>query len=291
MASINELKKKIRGVKSTRQITKAMKMIAGMRLSRSQKKFKDSLYYLDKTSSILPPLLADPDLDPNSAGRLLKTALAKTESGRSLYIVISGDRGLCGSFNNSALTKAGKTVAQDKETLSVFLVGRKASDRAKTFKMERIERYPDFFGTFDFPRAGEITDKLLSYVENENVSRVYVVHNTFVSLISFKTKVTRLLPIDRETLAKDEKKDTFEYEPGVDSLCEHAIRQYLRAAVYKLLAESYYSELAARISAMDNATRNANELIDELTLEMNKVRQSNITKELADIVGGAESMR
>jgi F-type H+-transporting ATPase subunit gamma len=278
MPSISELRKKIRGVQSTQQMTKAMKMIAGTRLTRSQKRMADARPFVANLEEIVLSLLDNGDTPTPSPELPLDRFTRGSASDRVGLVVVTGDRGLCGSFNNAVLSRAGELVRTGGgKTFDLFLVGRKARDYGRHLGGHVEKSYADFYSTLNFSTAETIGNDLLAYYRKSDASKVLVVYNTFVSLIKYTTSVLQLLPFDRSRRERDFKVRDYLYEPSIETQLAQLLPLYVNAKLYALIAESYAAELAARVSAMDNATRNAGELIGNLTLVMNKVRQTKIT--------------
>jgi F-type H+-transporting ATPase subunit gamma len=283
MPSLIDLRRRIRAVKSTQQITKAMKMIAASRLKRAQERVVASRPYAQRIQQVLNGLASR--VDPESHALLRGAA----DSGApALLIVITADRGLCGSFNSNVLKASGQFVTERGRSgpVALGLVGRKGRDffirRGFDVRYDRI----GIFQRLAFSHAADLADAAIEEFVSGRVSSVHLVFNEFRSVIAQRVVVEQLLPIPR---VGDNAGPTVDYlyEPDPAEIFSSLLPRYVQAQVYRALLESNAAFFAAQMTAMDAATRNSAEMIDNLTLYMNKVRQAAITREIIEVVSGA----
>ncbi len=297
MPSLIDIRRRIRAVKSTQQITKAMKMIAASRLRRSQERVVGARPFAQRMLAVLNGLVTRVD---QSAHPLLR--IPDEGQGRSLLIVITADRGLCGSFNSNVIKAASQFIAArgPGREVALALIGRKGRDffrrRAFDVRYEAVNIYQKL----TFADAVEIADMAIEEFTSERVSSVYLVYNEFKTVMSQRVVVERLLPIPRlEAPADQARPDApkppadagptvdYLYEPSPEEIFRGLLPRHVQVQAYRALLESVAAEHAARMTAMDAATRNSAEMIDNLTLYMNKVRQAGITREIIEVVSGA----
>jgi F-type H+-transporting ATPase subunit gamma len=295
MPSLAELRKKIKGISSTRQITKAMKMVAGARFARAARAMNDARYYEAELAKVLYEVLA---LAPAPRGKFASLyrapGAAAPENARSKVglVVVAADKGLCGDFNNGILREADRYLKENGDRVGVlFAVGRKAVEHYKNSKVAHKVDHQQFFNRFDFSKAEAVGDELLKLFLDEKLAGLRVVHSHFTSRIKQQLTVTDLLPVKPVAPQGSLYRSTM-LEPELEEdLLASLLPLYVKAKLYGIMRDSYAAELAARMSAMDNATRNAGTLIDTITLEMNKVRQAVITRELAEIIATNEVVK
>jgi F-type H+-transporting ATPase subunit gamma len=298
MPSLAELRKKIKGISSTRQITKAMKMVAGARFSRAARQMNDARCYETELAKLLSDFLSAVGTPKGrfSSLCLVPTKIEKGDAqppkGKTGLFVVAADKGLCGDFNNSILREADGFIKKNGDRLSVFFaVGRKAVEHYKNAPFpHKIDRQ-HFFNRFDFGTADTIGDEALRLYFDEDMCEYAVVHSHFKSRIKQQVTITRLLPVEpvppKDTLSRSTIIEPAEEEEVLQAL----LPMYVKAKIYGILRDSFTAELAARMRAMDDATRNAGSLIDSITLEMNKVRQAVITRELSEIIATNEVVK
>jgi F-type H+-transporting ATPase subunit gamma len=209
---------------------------------------------------------------------------------RSAYVVVTSDKGLAGSFNSSILRKAQNEIdVLGKDNVDVFCIGKKARDHFKVRGYNIIETYVDFWGSLNFNHAIKIGNGIVSHFLNGHVDEIHVVYNEFVSVATQMVLTEKLLPLDYET-GEGAVADRL-YEPSKDEIVKSLVPRHLNVQMWKYLLESYSSEQAARMVAMENATSNSEDMIKNLTLEFNKARQAAITTEMLEIVSGAEALK
>lgn len=286
MANLKEIRKRINSVKNTQKITRAMKLVAAARLRRAQQNILELRPYAIKTYEVLSLVAARAGSDAE-----VHPLLARREPKRVGYLVLTSDRGLAGSFNaniNKAAYTAWKTDEEAGREVVFATVGRKGRDYLKRRHANIVEVYT---GVFEDPvtRAGEIGRGIMNEYTRGGLDAVYVVYSEFKSAISQKPIVEPLLPIVPAEVSEDEGGD-FIYEPNKRGLLDRLLPMYVEVEVRRAIYESVASEHGARMTAMDAATSNASDLIKGLTLEYNRARQAAITKELMEIIGGAEAL-
>jgi F-type H+-transporting ATPase subunit gamma len=290
MASLKDLKTRINSVKSTQKITAAMKMVAAAKLRRAQEAAEAGRPYADRMRRVVAALAAKANVD--SAPALL---VGNGKSATHLLIVISADRGLCGGFNGSITRQTRAEVARLRgagKTVKLLMVGRKSGDALRRELGDSyIDRIEGMQGTsVAYAGVAELADKVRVGFEAGDFDVVSMIYNKFVSAITQEVNVTQLIPAEVAETADDDGGVSYEYEPEEDELLASLLPRSLTTQIYSALLESSAAELAARMTAMDNATRNAGDLIDNLTLVYNRTRQATITKELIEIISGAEAV-
>src|SRR5262245_20001814 len=296
MASLIDIRRRLRSVKSTQQITKAMKMVAAAKLRRAQDRVIGARPYAKLLSDVLVPVTAH-------AGDLKHPLLAVRAEKKVIVMVVSGDRGLCGAFNTNVNRATAHLLASHPDWSEVRLlpVGKKAVEYWKRRKYRFTEKtYPGILGDLKYAHARGIATCLSEESLAERADAVYIVVNQFRSILSQVVVVSRLLPLsteaDPKAGPKAESKASgapaidYLYEPDAASLLAWLLPRYLEFTVFRALAESAAAEMGARMTAMDAATKNAGEMIDKLTLTYNRARQARITKELIEIVSGAAAL-
>lgn len=293
MANLRDIRNRIESIKNTRQITKAMKMVAAAKLRKAQNRIIATRPYAAKMKEV--------------AARLVKNAsdehelLRKPETtDQVLIIVIGSDRGLCGAFNNNLFKLVGKTIEEDyvqyrnEGTLSLVCVGKKAIKHFKKRNYNIAAEYPDFFDEVRFPSAAEIMRNVIEQFNEGQYDEVKLAYNEFKSVIAQERIVESVLPIEPESLDDGQKDIDLEkeyiYEPNVDVILKKLLPSHLNLQLWKAILESNAAEQGARMTAMDNATENANELQEDLELEYNRARQSAITTEISEIISGAQAL-
>jgi F-type H+-transporting ATPase subunit gamma len=284
MPSLIDLRRRIRAVKSTQQITKAMKMIAASRLRRAQERVVASRPYAQRMLQVLQGLASR--VDPEAHPLLQRGA----ETGRPLVIVVTADRGLCGSFNSNIIKAAGQFIVNEGQSREVTLglIGRKGRDFFRRRGFEVLIEQSGIFQRLSYGHAQEIARAAIEEFTAGRASSVHLIFNEFKSVMSQRLLVEQLLPIPR--IEGDAGPGTdYLYEPSPEAIFADLLPRYVEAQVYRALLESNASFFAAQMTAMDAATRNSTEMLDSLTLYMNKVRQAAITREIIEVVSGASA--
>jgi F-type H+-transporting ATPase subunit gamma len=294
MPSLIDLRRRVRAVKNTQQITKAMKMVAASKLRRAQERIMSARPYAVQMQRVLSSVASrvDPSIHP-----LLSIREPRSGS-RTLVIVVTGDKGLCGSFNTNVIKGAASYVADSSEPCSLGLVGRKGRE---FFGRRGFDVLFDRIGIFQklrFEDAQVIAQLAVDAFTSEQVDRVMLVYNEFKSMMSQRVVVDQLLPIARRDVdaaapsapAAGEAQVDYLYEPAPQEIFNQLLPRYVEVQVYRALLESNAAFFAAQMTAMDTATKNSAEMISALTLYMNKVRQAAITREIIEVVSGAQAL-
>ncbi len=329
MPSLKSIRKRIISVKSTQKITRAMKMVAGARLNRAQQRITELRPYAVKTQEVLAEITATPlqPVSPEGAGPVGQAGLvvtegvaAATEEGvyeeavlgekpphpllverperRVLLLVLTSDRGLCGAFNTNINKRAEREWRQrtaDGQDVKLVLVGRKGRDYFSRRGAPVLEYVPGVWDKLSLETAKRVGEIILAPFNKGEVDAIYLVYNEFKSALSQNLVVERLLPVshpvgeERETLTG--RAPEFMFEPNKEALLTNLVPMYVDISILRALYESMASELGARMTAMDAATKNAKEMIGSLTLQYNRARQAAITKELMEIIGGSEALK
>jgi F-type H+-transporting ATPase subunit gamma len=281
MPALIDIRRRIRSVKSTQQITKAMKMVSAAKLRRAQEAMFAARPYARKMLEVLGSVAAraNPEAHP---------LLVERGHEKVLLVVITADKGLCGAFNANIIRTAARFVEDRKPGgVELAVVGRKGRDAFKRrgFKV-RSERV-GAFQALRYATARELAQELIAAFTGGEVDEVYLVYNEFKSVIQQRIVVDRLLPIERHALTPQQPSFDYVYEPEPAGIFASLLPRHVEVQVWKALLESQAAEHGARMTSMDSATNNASEMIDRLTLYMNKVRQAAITKEIIEVVSGA----
>ncbi len=287
MATLIDLRRRIRSVKNTRQLTKAMKSVSAAKLKRAQNQVYQTRPFSQKLASILSNIRArTPDLK--------HPFFNEREEETVDIVIITGDKGLCGAFNSNTLKFAESKVKELKDEgkiVNTIILGKKGYDFLR-FKGGEIKDY--FIGIFmklDYIKSVEISDKIISDFLEGKSDAVYMIYNKFHSVSKTEIAFEKLLPIGEMEEIEEEEMLEYEFEPSPEEIFESLLPIYLKNYFYRVLLESAASEHAARMVAMDLATRNASDMIDSLTLTMNKIRQAAITKEILEITTATEAMK
>ena len=290
MASLDDLKKRITSVKSTQKITKAMKMVAAAKLKRAQESAEKGRPYSEKMNNVILNL-SNGISDKDNAPKLL------SGSGKEqihLCVVMTSDRGLCGGFNANIIKKAKShfaRLAREGKELKIVTVGSKGNDQLKRAYGDKIIENISFKNSknanyFDADKVGKI---IIEKFEKEEFDICTIFYNQFKNVITQIPQAQQIIPLD--TVDDENKSDeTYEFEPDEDEILNNLLPKNISTQIFKAMLENSASEQGARMSAMDNATRNAGEMVDKLTIEYNRSRQAAITKELIEIISGAESL-
>jgi len=284
MAKARDIKRRIRSIRSTMQVTRAMKMVSAAKLRRSQERIVQARPYARRMLEVLRSLAsrANPDAHP---------LLAVRPQERIAVVIVTADRGLCGSFNTNVYKKAAAFLEElSASQASLYFVGRKGRDHFRRDRRPKKREWTDVYRTLGFTTAAEIAGDLMAEYVAGNTDAVYVVYNEFKSVIQQHPVVERLLPIERLDLAPGEVAEDYIYEPEPAALFDRVLPRHVEVQVYRSLLESVAAENAARMTAMESATTNAADLIESLTLYMNRVRQASITTEIIEVVSGAEAL-
>ena len=289
MATLRDIKRRITGVKSTQKITKAMKMVATAKLRKAQNRIINARPYANKIIEMLSDLASDSDIANNPF-------LSPREVKNICVVVVTADRGLCGAFNANILKEANRYINEElkdqKAEVDVYAVGKKSADFFSKGKYNLTGKTTDIFSTLEYSASLKIGDELITgYLENK-FDKVVIIYNQFVSIIQQKIEVQQFLPIPVIHKSEDSKhQSNYIFEPSQKHIFDHLIPKHLKAQFWRVLLESNAAELGARMTAMDNATTNAQKMIKSLNLTYNKERQAAITKEILEIVSGANALK
>lgn len=282
MASLKDLRNKIKSIKSIQQVTNAMKMVAAAKLRKSQENMEKARPYTNAIEGMINHLI--PDID-----RSLLPILETREIKKKLFLVVSADRGMAGAFNSNIIKATEQKVKEFGTSNSVLIcIGKKSHDYFKRREYNILESYRDFWNTLDISIALKIGEIIIDKYLNKEIDAVEVIYNEFISVASQKLICKSFLPITYE--ADDKESCDLLYEPSKEGVVKTLIPKHLNVQLWQFLLESNASEQAARMVAMENATENAGEMISDLSIEYNKARQAAITTEIIEIVSGANAL-
>jgi len=288
MASLRDIRRKIVSIKKTQQITKAMKMVAAAKLRRAQERVIAARPYSRKMLSVIASLASRVE-------RAQHPLLAKREPKQVKLLVLTSDRGLCGAYNTNILRKAVEAVKQFKaegKEVKVNVVGRKGRDFFRKRAGYTLGKVWSDLGMIDYEKAADVGKNIVERFAAAETDEVYLLYNEFKSVMQQKVTLEKLLPVEPPAEA-----DPFMaavdylYEPSAEAILTSILPKHVEVQVYRAMLESQASEMGSRMTAMDSATRNAKDMIERLTLKFNKQRQAAITKEISEIVGGAEALK
>jgi len=290
MASLRNIRRRIRPVRSIQKITAAMKMVAASKLRKAQEAIQQARPYAIELASLLHRVAA---LAADAHGEVPHPLLDLREPKRVLLVVITSDRGLCGAFNTNIVRRTEAFVAKSAdlyEKIELATIGRRGRDYFKRHATVSVRDFPGVFDNLTFRRATEIAQGLAEEFVRRELDAVFLLYNEFKSAMTQRVTVKTLLPIDHEQLPIGADID-YLYEPSQREVLDSLVPRYVATEVWRSLLESAASEHGARMTAMGGATRNASDLADRLTLQYNRARQAAITGELMDIVGGANALK
>tara|TARA_B100000029_G_scaffold49534_1_gene45160 strand:- start:527 stop:1405 length:879 start_codon:yes stop_codon:yes gene_type:complete len=292
MPSLDDLKKRIYSIKSTQKITKAMKMVAAAKLRRAQENAEKGRPFSEKMNNIILNL-SDSISDKDNASKFL---VGTGKEDVHLCVVITADRGLCGGFNTNICKKAKnyfEKIIKEGKTLKIFTVGSKGHDQLKRTYGKYIVEKVNFKGykKITYKEAEDVGNKIIKLFNDEKFDICKIFYNKFKNVITQIPQQQQIIPIQK--LENEEKKqiqNSYEFEPEEDEILENLLPRNISTQIFKAFLENAASEQGSRMTAMDNATRNAGDLVDKLTITYNRSRQAAITKELIEIISGAESL-
>ena len=291
MASLDDLKKRIASVKSTQKITKAMKMVAAAKLRKAQESAEKGRPYSEKMNNVILNLSSGISDKENAPKLLSGTGNDKVH----LCVVMTSDRGLCGGFNSNIIKKAksyfSKILSEGKE-LKIITVGSKGNDQLKRMYGDKIIENISFKESknanyFDADKVGKI---VIDKFESSEFDICTIFYNQFKNVITQIPQAQQIVPLNNEDSEDNTSEESYEFEPDEDEILSNLLPKNISTQIFKAMLENSASEQGSRMSAMDNATRNAGEMVDKLTIEYNRSRQAAITKELIEIISGAESL-
>lgn len=318
MPSLKAIRKRIASVKNTKKITAAMKLVAGARLRRAQEAIWAARPYAKRLQDVITDVAARADewtwqdeiaqpIEPLAEGasdeerqahdrlRAARLLLHRPEEKRVAFVLLTSDRGLCGAFNSNLCRRTERFLIDNEDeftSVALNIVGRKGNEYFRRKKYRIAREWPATSGSSQAPdRAREVAHAVTADFLAGEVDAVYLVYNEFKSAISQNVVIEPLLPVTPGRVDETHGRNDFSYEPSVESVLSHLGPLYVEFQVYRALLESNASEFGAKMSAMDAATSNASEMIGDLTLQFNRARQAAITKELMEIIGGAEALK
>jgi F-type H+-transporting ATPase subunit gamma len=294
MASLRDIRKRIKSVKNTQKITKAMKMVSAAKLRRAQDRVMAARPFADKLARTTAALARRAEALGEAPHPLLVARPEAKKGGRIEVVAITSDRGLCGAFNSNVVRRALRQRFDVKDTakeVRVSTIGKKAMEGMKRERVALRKAYEQMFDPLTYAKAQQVaTDLADAYVKGE-IDAVVIVYNEFVNAATQRVIVDQVLPIQPVDVKEGESLVDYAYEPSRDVLLDQLLPRQLATRIYRALLESQAAEHAARMSAMDNASKNAKEMVDSLTLYYSRARQAAITKELMEIIGGAEALK
>ena len=292
MPSLDDLKKRIKSVKSTQKITKAMKMVAAAKLRKAQESAEKGRPYSQKMQNIILNLTKSIN-DPQNAPKLL---VGTGEDKKYLCVVLTADRGLCGGFNSNIckLAKSNfKKILEEGKELNIITVGSKGYDQIKREYGKHVIKKFSFKDKkhVGFNEADEVGKEIISLFNQDKFDICILFYNNFKNVITQIPQAQQIIPAEKKILNENDTEEfSYEFEPEEDEILEDLLPKNISTQVFKALLENAASEQGSRMTAMDNATRNAGDLVDKLTIDYNRSRQASITKELIEIISGAESL-
>jgi F-type H+-transporting ATPase subunit gamma len=290
MATLRDVLRKIGAVKKTQQITRAMNMVAAARLRSSQGRMESFEPYAAKFAEVLGNLASRIDSD-------IHPLLVKKEDVKKIELLhFSADRGLCGSFNVNTFSKAEKWIKEQGDAgydCSITVVGRKGRDYFNKRAYNITNSHVQVYQTADINYINQMTNEFIERYMSDDIDELYMIYTRFINMAKQEPTVVKLLPVEPPQSEEDSEKASSEYlcEPSAESLLIELLPKHISVQILNAFLQNQVSEEAARMAAMDNATKNCKEMVEDLTLIYNKARQASITAELMDIVGGAEALK
>jgi len=285
MATLREIKRRIASVKSTMQITKAMKMVAAAKLRKAQTRLMSTRPYSRQLGDVLGNVA-------KKTRRDLHPMMKNRAPHKVCYVLLTADKGFCGSFNANLIRYAKKEInSSPAEKKYLITIGKKGYEHFKRNEFPLYAHYIEIFNNLEFTHAQRIAAELMKAFENGTFDRVYIIYNRFKNAVQQETQVEQFLPVQQTATEQQAKPVSFLYEPNPQVILDKLIPMSLNFQMWRILLESATSEFGARMTAMETASDNAQEMIKELTLYYNKARQAAITKELNEIVSGAEALK
>ncbi len=293
MPSLRDIKRRISAVKGIKQITYAMKMVASARIKKAQHQILSLKPYVSSLEDIIFTLRNEMSEDDFKAS--FSYRFFHREKGNNIgLVVVSGDKGLCGSYNNSIILKAVRFIKENRDKeIHIICVGKKVASFFRKVKDVSVEyNMVSIFPKVSYSHAYILSDEIIKMYDKYNLEKLFFIYGEFKNLLVQEIKTCVFLPLEDffKTKKADKSSDFFIFEPDKTYILERLIKKYITSEVYRFLLENQASELAARMNAMDLANKNAGEIVDELTVKMNKLRQARITTELSEIVSGANAV-
>lgn len=281
MASMRDIKRRIKSVNSTQQITKAMNLVASSKLTRARNRLMDTRPFFRETRKVIAGIV-------NGSKGISHPFLEQRDVRKKAVILITGDRGLCGGYNIN-VSKAAMTCVDNKENVSAITIGSKGREFFKRRGVDIVKSYTGISENPQYTHASEIGSMALDLFTSGQADEVYLAYTEFISTIASEPKLIKILPVDADEFKNDSSDNAALtiYEPGEEEVLEYVIPKYVNTVIFGAMVESAVCELGARMTAMDSATENAAEMIDTLNLLYNRARQGAITQEITEIVGGS----
>ena len=291
--NMREIKLRIKSVNQMRQITKAMKLISASKLKKARKQLEETLPYFSKVREIIADILAHSgDVESKYIGKK-----AARPAGKKAYVILTGDKGLAGGYNSNIKKLAEQAIGEDKENALLLVAG---SSGRSYFLKKNFNVHTEFDYAVQNPtvyRAREIEEIIIDLYDNDQVDEVYIIFTQMVSAITLEPKILKLLPLEIGALRDDVRAEDIKidekikYEPSKGAVLDILIPKYVKGIMYGCFVEAFTSEQNARMTAMDSATKNADEMLIKLNLYYNRARQAAITQEISEIVGGAAAIK
>jgi F-type H+-transporting ATPase subunit gamma len=284
MPSLLDIRRRIRSVKNTQQLTKAMKTVSAAKLRRAQERVFSARPYAEQLKKVLGNLTARLE-------EISNPLLAVRPEERLLFVVVTADRGLCGAFNSNILrTASGFLREHVSQSVSLVTAGRKGRDFFRRRGIPIRSEFVNIFSKLDYGNARDIAEMVIQAYSNAEVDAVYIIYNEFKSAIQQRVVIEKMLPLSRAELKDTEPQLDYIFEEPPQEIFNRLLPRYVEVQIYRALLESAAAEHGARMASMDTASRNAGEMIDMLTLNMNRVRQAAITREIIEVVSGAGAL-
>ena len=279
MAGVRDIRRRIRSVRNMQQITKAMKMVSAAKLRKAQQKLIAARPYANQLQGVLERL--------SQAGDTVHPLLVKRPVQKVVYVLITSDRGLCGGYNANLIRKTSGLIAESPQDVKLVTVGRKGRDFFRRGKIEFLAEFVALGDDPSFNQAKEIAQEVVRLYEQGEADEVYLMYTEFVSAITQRPSQVKLLPIEKP---EGKQGKQYIFEPSPDEILASLLPKYIETQIFRSILEGKASEQGARMTAMSSATDNATDMIDRLSLAMNRARQAAITKEISEIVGGAAAL-
>lgn len=283
-AGLIAIKRRIKSINNTKKITKAVGLVATSKLRKARQSLETNNMYYSYLENIISDIVRNSDFQDN-------IYIKGNHSKKNIFVALMSDTGLCGGFNGNVVAKTVQNISGDKENSLLVIVGQKGRAYFKKMGYESIAEYVEIPDIPTIKEVKTIIDKTFRLYEEGQVGEVKIVYTEFVSSVKQEVKIKRLLPIQYEPISSCKSNTYIEYEPKGKKFLENILNMYLKQTLLNLMLNSKASEQGARMAAMDGATRNANDLLDKLNLKYNRIRQSMITQEISEIVGGAEAQK
>jgi len=279
VAGVRDIRRRIRSVRNMQQITKAMKMVSAAKLRKAQQKLIAARPYANQLQGVLERL--------SQAGDTVHPLLVKRPVQKVVYVLITSDRGLCGGYNANLIRKTSGLIAESPQDVKLVTVGRKGRDFFRRGKIEFLAEFVALGDDPSFNQAKEIAQEVVRLYEQGEADEVYLMYTEFVSAITQRPSQVKLLPIEKP---EGKQGKQYIFEPSPDEILASLLPKYIETQIFRSILEGKASEQGARMTAMSSATDNATDMIDRLSLAMNRARQAAITKEISEIVGGAAAL-